>query len=518
MRTTRQHRWLGLVLVGAVALSAAETTGQQQRFGVSSVGIVLDATVRDASGAPLACLEASQFEIVEDNVPQQLLSFDAVGMSRCGTETQPQPTREPSVREAVATPPTVTALVFEELGPDARAAAWRAATALVEEREFRDEFIGVFSVDRAVHTHVAYTKDKAAVMAALREAAMRPGCPVAVEATTSAAADASGCHRAPRIDTIRAFERVASSLAALPGRKNLLLFSEGFTVQTDSNEFDAFERLIAQANQNTVTVHSVDAAGLRVLSPRVAAQAALRDYTGGIGPDGGLKGKLDANAILAKDPTAPLARLARDTGGEVVADTNDLTGAVKRVGADMRQYYRLTYIPSNQSDSRRPRRIKVNVRVPGATVRYRSGYYESRNAVVPPQDAAPHLLLDRGPLPRDFDTMVEGVVTSGAIEVSVSVIAGGLQANVDSDRSVFESGVTILARLRSRDGRVVASASETMTLAGRVDQLASVKARALVFKKAFESNNAETLEVIAYDVLSGRASAQRLKVRELPWR
>ena len=85
-------------------------------------------------------------------------------------------------------------------------------------------------------------------------------------------------------------------------------------------------------------------------------------------------GKEDANALVAFDPTAALARLADGTGGEFVEDTNDLDGAVRQLSGEMHDYYRLSYRPTDQMSDRRYRHIAVKVSVPGAVVRTRSGY------------------------------------------------------------------------------------------------------------------------------------------------
>ena len=73
----------------------------------------------------------------------------------------------------------------------------------------------------------------------------------------------------------------------------------------------------------------------------------------------------------------------------------------------------------------------------------------------------------------------------------------------------------MLARLRDKDGRVVAATSETSLLKGRTDQLAAAARRRVQFGKTLPASGAETLEVIAYDVMSGKASARRFKVKDL---
>jgi hypothetical protein len=47
------------------------------------------------------------------------------------------------------------------------------------------------------------------------------------------------------------------------------------------------------------------------------------------------------------------------------------------------------------------------------------------------------------------------------------------------------------------------------------DQIASAQSRQLRFSKTLPAAGAVTLEVVAYDVLGGKASAQRLNVKDL---
>lgn len=510
----------GLGLIPEV-LSSQSSQPEQPRFGASAVGVLVDVTVRDSEGRPLTCLTESQFEILEDGIPQQLVSLDRIGMGGCEPEGAAAPRRAgDAVREALASPPTVTALVFEELGADGRAAAWQAASAFVTEQRPDNEFVGVFYIDRAVHTLAPYTANREEILRGLRKAAMRPGCPIEAPREIAGAEFPSRCNRGMPIETLRGLRGIVGSLSALPGRKNILLFSEGFFVNSDTNEIEAFHRIVDDANAATITFQSIDAAGLRVGSPTTDARRALRSYAGGaedmLATDR-RGGKLDANAILSMDPTAPLEMVARATGGEFIASTNDLVGGVRRVGSEMRAYYRLTYVPSRQTGDEGFRRLTVKVNVPGAVAHTRSGYSARRVAsTVSPPELAPHLLLDGAQLPGELEMDVAATHDGKSVRVLASVSAKALTLETGAAEGSFEGAVTILARLLSKKNRMLASASETFALSGPSAQLDQARTRTLRLEKTLAAAEAETLEVVAYDVLSGRAGAARLKVKSLP--
>ena len=51
--------------------------------------------------------------------------------------------------------------------------------------------------------------------------------------------------------------------------------------------------------------------------------------------------------LLALDPQGGLSRLAQDTGGFLVRDTNDMGSAFRRIEEDSRFHYLLSYSPKN---------------------------------------------------------------------------------------------------------------------------------------------------------------------------
>ena len=69
--------------------------------------------------------------------------------------------------------------------------------------------------------------------------------------------------------------------------------------------------------------------------------------------------------LMKLDSHAGLARLANDTGGFLVSETNNLRGALRRIDEDTRFHYLLTYVPKNLDFDGRFRAIDVKVKRPG---------------------------------------------------------------------------------------------------------------------------------------------------------
>jgi VWFA-related protein len=78
--------------------------------------------------------------------------------------------------------------------------------------------------------------------------------------------------------------------------------------------------------------------------------------------------------LLSSRPTAVLGRLAKDTGGFLLENTNDLGAGVARMQQERTTYYLLAYQPTNAKLDGKLRRISVKVKRPKTTVRARPGY------------------------------------------------------------------------------------------------------------------------------------------------
>jgi VWFA-related protein len=520
----RQRSWLRWVLIGHVIGYWVTTAAQEQPQVIRSetVAVVVDAVVRDQRGRLLQCLTKSDFSLTEDGSRQEIVGFQPVGSVEC-SGLPPTPNAQGQLGLATSTPPPITAIVFEELGPEARGAAFRSAQVFIRERRRPGEFVAIFALDFALHSITPYTRDPDALLEGVRRAAMRPGCP---ETTAGAIANAdagTSCQGGGTGDvkvkaTIAGVQEVVRTLAPFPGRKNVLIFSEGFRVSTAESAIERLEALITTANQYGVTLHTIDAVGLRTADGRQSTRQRLSSYIGSDTSGRGLvTSSEDPNALLASDPTVALARLAHGTGGEFVENTNALDNAVRRLTDEMGSYYQLSYRPTSQSQDGRYRRIALSVSVPGAVVRTRSGYFANSDRkrdvpVVTTADSAPHLILDSGATLREFDMVTTIRHTDRGVEVAVTLPATGLTFREAEGR--FEAGVTILIRVLARDKKLLTGTSETLGLNGLIEGVAAARARSLALTRTLPVNGADRIEIIAYDVLGRKASVERYPLRK----
>jgi VWFA-related protein len=175
---------------------------------------------------------------------------------------------------------------------------------------------------------------------------------------------------------IAAIEAVASSLQRFPGRKTLILLTEGFAVGLALEK--QLYHAVDQANKSNVAVYAIDGGGLRHKEPNVEGElfdiSALR--TGDRARTSMGISQFDRAREIGSDQSdSTLRYITSVTGGALIRHTNDLFGALQRIDNDMRSYYLLTYRPSNANFDGAFRTITVKSTRPGVTLRFKQGYF-----------------------------------------------------------------------------------------------------------------------------------------------
>src|SRR4029079_5395627 len=154
--------FLSLLLITAIGLQAVSQE-QDEVIRVRSNEVRLDVIVKDKKGRPIRDLKATDFEILEDGVPQKVESFRFVTREAGPAEiTKKQDDKSPDVVTTAPAPPkrsapTVTALVFDRLSPEARSLARKAGLAYAQEGMASGGFTGVFGIDQSLRTVQTFT-------------------------------------------------------------------------------------------------------------------------------------------------------------------------------------------------------------------------------------------------------------------------------------------------------------------------------------------------------------------------
>jgi VWFA-related protein len=165
--------------------------------------------------------------------------------------------------------------------------------------------------------------------------------------------------------TIQNLEAVAKGLAKIPGRKTVVLMTEGFFVE-DSRS--SLELVAAQAARSGITIYTIDGRGL-INGLSVNPDAVKRDRARSAAFDTGEDG-----------PNI----LTQGTGGFMVRNLDDMSRAFGLIVRDTSTYYVIGYQPDNATMDGKVRKIEVKTSMPGVKVRARKSYAA---VALPPQEA-----------------------------------------------------------------------------------------------------------------------------------
>jgi len=151
-------------------------------------------------------------------------------------------------------------------------------------------------------------------------------------------------------------------LAPQPGRHSLVIVSPGFARDPEDPRYND---VVTRSLRTNAPISFLDARGLQGFGrfENVTFGAALGASSGDL-------------TTARMDAAQGAAVLAEDTGGVIVRNTNDLEKGLGRLFDSMSTYYIVGYehVPQTKAGFRK---IKVETRTKGLTVRARRGYYDA---------------------------------------------------------------------------------------------------------------------------------------------
>jgi len=326
-------------------------------------------------------------------------------------------------------------------------------------------------------------------------------------------------------DTSVALLSIIETLAYTPGRKTIVFFSEGLPVTPAlSARLDA---VIDAANRANVTTYAIDAKGLQPKSSLANVRKEMETFSeerlsqvmaGGDRSQQPLTMGLErVEDTLKLDSRSGLARLAQDTGGFLVDETNDLSSAFRRIDEDNQFHYLLTYSPSNVEFDGKFRAIQVKVRRPGTQVFARKGYRAIRTVAPTATDSyeTPALaVLDRTPLPNAFPVHAGGFsfpdpARPGLTPVLVQVRTDALRFVVDPQRSSYQAQAAIIVRLLDGERHQVQKLSQQYVLTGEAKDVEAAKHGEILFYRDPDlAPGVYTMETVVFDGMARQGSAR----------
>jgi VWFA-related protein len=372
--------------------------------------VQVDALVLDKKGRQVTDLRPEDFEVYEDGRRQKITNFSYIELDTAHT-AQPSPSISPADKNGSLAPPVrlrpeqvrrTIALVVDDIGLSFEGAnmARKALTKFVDEQMQPGDLVAILRTTAGIGALQQFTSDKRQLYAAIERVRgslighsgvglFGPLGPPDAEGGRAVGRARDADRRSPEdeinefreelfaIGTLGALNYVVRGLRDLPGRKAVVLLSEGLPIFDSRGSGDrileSLRRLTDLANRAAVVIYTMDTRGLQPFGLTAA--------------DDTSRYSLDQLERILSDRSQDyfesqngLNYLAQQTGGMFIHDTNDLSGGFRRILEDQKGYYLIGYRPDESTfdpatGGRRFHKISVKVNRPGLRVRSRTGFY-----------------------------------------------------------------------------------------------------------------------------------------------
>jgi VWFA-related protein len=444
--------------------------------------------VRDRAGNAVRGLTAADFEVREDNRPQQIVSFDVeevtterapdspgppvltVGPLDVTTERAPAPEPEPVKREDLAGRRLIVLLFdLSSMQPEELTRAGKAAVEYLDTQMAEADLVAVATVDVALNVVSDFNGDREQVKAAMARFSAVDGVAFETPAAETAATDEAGAEAAATSAEydlfnndarLRAIRTLVEMLGAIEQKKSVLYFSGGMSRSGGDNQVELRAATSAAVRAN-VSLYPVDTRGLQATVP---GGDASRPSARGVGAFSGRGVQQQFNSLFASQET--LQTLAADTGGRAFTDTNSFGEAFTQVQRDTSIYYLLGYNSTATAKDGRFRRISVRVKRSDLRVDHRAGYYAERDFTHTGRQDRERQLQEQLTSPVSA-TDLPVVVSAGWFRMApdryyipLSVAVPGSALREGRDRNTLD----VMGLIRDEQGRSVGKMRETIAL------------------------------------------------------
>jgi VWFA-related protein len=528
--------------------------------------IQVDVTVTDSKGKVLSDLKPEEIEIYENGERQKVTNFSFISAAKTTTEKA-----VPTDKNAISLPPQVLrpeqvrrtmAIVVDDLSLSFESAyqTRRALKKFVDEQMRPGDLVAIIRTGAGIGALQQFTSDKRMLYAAIEKVKWNPNGTGGVSAfapidaapgislqtggdDTGASDDAQTMTPAGQMlddfrrsvfatGTLGSLKYIVTGMRELPGRKSVILFSDGFKMfETDDMGFqdsgrvmDFMLQLVDLANRSSVVFYTVDARGLANTGFTAA------DNISDTGPDA-MNRAASGRRDELHDTQDGLSFLADETGGFAILNNNDLSSGVRRV-LDDQSYYLVGYEPDADTFDPAKRKfnsLTVKVLRKGASVRYRSGFFNVADRDVSKTAAAgtPQAQLETALISpfavSGIDLRLNALFGNDAksgsfVRSLLHINAGDLKFTDEKDgtkKAVFE----VLAMSFGDNGQIVDSIEKTYTMSLKAAAFRKVTADGFVYHFVFpvKKPGAYQYRIAIRDAQGGKAgsASQFIEVPDL---
>lgn len=421
---------------------------------ISTNLIQFDVTVTNKNGEQITDLKPEDFEVFENGKSQEVTNLSYVSVAS-KTKTDLSRTKQQKNKSAAAMPPPIV----RKLNPN----EVRRTIALVVD-DFSISFAGNFAIKDTLKNFVnnqmqpndlvaiirvsggsgvfqQFTSDKRILFAAIDKIKPNVSKIFSFAPVTNAGGDDAKYIARQQsnyaLGAMGAVNFLIKSMDKLPGRKALILFSEGFRLftpsitsqgnletanarrlpsdpenpyktnadplsrenATDTREIysqigDASRGLTESANRAGVVINTVDTRGLVINMFEAGDSQTEPVRMGDLTTNSALRSATVAQRDqLLFDTQSSLIFLAEETGGRAFINNNNFKTAVEKAVNDQNGYYLLGYQPEEEIFDVKKRKFnKVEIRLknrPELKIKYRSGFFGVADNKVSPDRQTP---------------------------------------------------------------------------------------------------------------------------------
>lgn len=344
---------------------------------ISTSLVQMDVTVTDKDGKPITDLRKDEIEIFQNDKKQEITNFSYVSggayKNKKAGATLPASLNVRDIKPEQVRRTIV--VVVDDLTLSFESTYWarKAVKKFIETQMQEGDLVAIIRTSAGIGSLQQFTTDKRRLLAAadkIKYNSALASYTLFYPTVTGKNSKSSGDRKPePESSSFRENIFAAGSLGALnyvlkgmkelPGRKSVMLISEGLPlflingnkIPQATGIYSSLKRLVDLANRSSVVIYGIDPVGLSIP---------------GVLP----------TTFFDSDRRDSLRILSQETGGFAVLNQNDINKGMAKVLNDQ-SYYLLGYEPDEDTfNSNIPKynQIKITVSRPDAEVRYRRSF------------------------------------------------------------------------------------------------------------------------------------------------
>lgn len=346
--------------------------------------VVVDVVATDSKGHPLADLGIDDFTVLEDGKPQKISGFTFRHSSALSEVRRPANANLFTNAPRYSGASSLNVILLDSLNAEYLSRTY-GRDQLIKYLDSGPEIqpTAVYALEDKLKLLHDFTVDASELKTVLEN--YKPHAPTRVVDVYSAASPFS--RRGDFTTTSHTLEATISALGALaqilaghPGRKNLIWVSAAFpltmypeTYGNNSNPIDLKPGdAVKEPSMRDIGNQMNSSGNARTFSDEVEHVAnAMMNAQVAIYP-------VDCSGVAQNsraNAASTMRVLAERTGGKTYVNRNDVDMGVRTSMDDGATYYTLEYYPQNKTWDGKFRVIQVKTTLPGASLRYRQGYY-----------------------------------------------------------------------------------------------------------------------------------------------